>query len=145
MPQLLDVLDRKGKQVVRIEPEATVLEATQIMNQHGIGALVVTRRNRVVGIFTERDVLRRVVAEEKHPASTTLEEVMTMDVAVARLETTLEEASSVMKNRRIRHLPVCDDEGCLEGIVSIGDLNAWEADGHETTIHFLSEYIQGRM
>jgi CBS domain-containing protein len=50
-----------------------------------------------------------------------------------------------MKNRRIRHLPVCDTEGHLQGLVSIGDLNAWNADGQETTIHFLSQYIHGRV
>ena len=99
---------------------------------------------RVVGMFTERDVLRRVVAEMRDPATTLVEEVMTTDVACAQAHTTLDEAAGVMKNRRIRHLPVFDEEDRLEGLISIGDLNAWKTDGQETTIRFLSEYIHGR-
>ncbi len=140
-----DLLMRKGNLVHRIGPDATVFRATQLMNRMKIGALVVTDHDRVVGIFTERDVLRRVVAEARNPAETRVEEVMTRELACATPETTLEEASLVMKNRRIRHLPVCDEAGELAGLVSIGDLNAWEADGHETTIRFLNEYIHGRV
>ena len=92
----------------------------------------------------ERDVLRRVVAEGKDPITTLVEDVMTTDLACAQPYTTLEEASSVMKNRRIRHLPVLDEDDRLEGLISIGDLNAWKTDGQETTIRFLSEYIHGR-
>ena len=145
MATLGDVLARKGRQVVSIGPQASVLEATQIMNRQQIGALIVEEEGRVLGMFTERDVLRRVVAEEKSPSTTRVDDVMTTDVVCGGRETSLEEAAAVMKNRRIRHLPVCDDDGQLEGLVSIGDLNAWEADGHETTIRFLSEYIQGRV
>jgi len=145
MATIGEMLRRKGSTVHVIEPEATVLAATQIMNRMKIGALMVTEQGRVAGIFTERDVLRRVVAEERNPAVTRVEEVMTTELACATRETSLEEASLVMKNRRIRHLPVCDDDGQLVGLVSIGDLNAWEADGHETTIHFLNEYIHGRV
>lgn len=145
MASVGDLLAKKGNHVVCIQPNATVLEATQLMNRHKIGALVVTELGRLLGIFTERDVLRRVVAEERNPAATRIEDVMTTDVACAQGQTTLDEVASVMKHRRIRHLPVCDDQGRLEGMVSIGDLNAWEADGQETTIRWLSEYIHGRV
>lgn len=145
MAQISDLLAKKGTDVYTVAPTMTVLEATQLMNRQQVGALVVCAQRRVVGIFTERDVLRRVVAVEKSPSETTVGDVMTADIACARRETTLEEASAVMKNRRIRHLPVCDEAGHLQGLVSIGDLNAWEADGQETTIHFLSQYIHGRV
>ncbi|MEI8194748.1 MAG: CBS domain-containing protein [Phycisphaerae bacterium] len=145
MAQISDLLAKKGTDVYTVAPTMTVLDATQLMNRQKVGALVVCQQGRVVGIFTERDVLRRVVAVEKNPAITTVAEVMTADVACATRDTTLEEASAVMKNRRIRHLPVCDEAGHLQGLVSIGDLNAWEADGQETTIHFLSQYIHGRV
>ena len=145
MANVHEILAKKGSQVYSIDPQATVLKATQLMNYYKIGALVVTDGPRVVGMFTERDVLRRVVAEGRDPSTTSVEEVMTADVACAQMRTTLEEAAGVMKNRRIRHLPVCDEEDRLEGIISIGDLNAWQTDGQETTIRFLSEYIHGRV
>lgn len=143
MGTVADVLALKGDRVYTISPSATVLEATQVMNRHKIGALVVEDAGRVVGIFTERDVLRRVVAEEKSPSETAVEEVMTRDVACASPETGLEEVAAVMKNRRIRHLPVCSESGGLAGMISIGDLNAFESHGQETTIRWMSEYIHG--
>lgn len=149
MADVKDLLARKGSVVFCIAPAATVLEATQLMNRHKIGAIMVTEggegTGRILGIFTERDVLRRVVAEEMSPTETLIEEVMTPNVACATYATSIEEARTVMKNRRIRHLPVCTDEGKLLGMISIGDLNAWEADGQEMTIHFLNEYIHGRV
>ncbi len=70
---------------------------------------------------------------------------MTADVAFCRAETPLEEVSAMMRERRIRHLPVCDADGQLKGLISIGDLNAWNAQGLEVTIHHLHDYIHGRV
>ena len=145
MATVRDILQKKGGQVHTIEPMASVLDATKYMNRHKIGALVVQAGDRIVGIFTERDVLMRVVADERNPSRTLVEEVMTSEIACCGLDTDFEEVSAVMKNRRIRHLPVVDADGRLQGLVSIGDLNAFDADGKETTIHFLSEYIHGRV
>jgi CBS domain-containing protein len=152
MAQVMEILARKGSRVHTVSPSMTVLEATVQMNREKIGAVVVTVVNRegrsdsdrVVGMFTERDVLTRVVAEQRDPQSTRVEEVMTGDVAYCRPETELEEVAAVMQQRRIRHLPVCDGEGRLLGLVSIGDVNAWHAQGQEVTIHYLHEYIHGR-
>ncbi len=145
MPSLQDILMSKGNQIHTIRPEATVLEATRKMNQHKIGALVVMQDNQVVGIFTERDVLQRVVAEARSPAELRVAEVMTTDVICAEPDTDLEEASRIMKTRRIRHLPVCTSNGRLLGIISIGDINATYASEQQQTIHFLSDYIYGRV
>lgn len=145
MASVRELLARKGSSVQVVPPLATVLEATQKMNREKIGAVVVRDGAHVVGIFTERDVLRRVVAAELPPRDTHVADVMTTDVVCAALETDLEEVKSVMMNRRIRHLPVCDDDGQVVGMVSIGDVNAWEAAGAESTIGFLSDYIQGRV
>lgn len=144
MPQVRDLLARKGSDVLTIEPHCSVLEATQLMNRRQVGALVVTQNQQILGIFTERDVLRRIVAQEISPSETRIADVMTTNLACATLDTELDEASSVMKNRRIRHLPVCDEAGHLQGLISIGDLNAWYANDKETTIHFLNQYIHGR-
>jgi CBS domain-containing protein len=101
--------------------------------------------DRVVGIMTERDVLTRLVVEQRDPARTLVEEIMTSDVAFCSLETTLDELSSIMREKRIRHMPVCDADGKLQGMVSIGDLNAWHAHGQQEEIHHLHEYIHGRV
>jgi CBS domain-containing protein len=145
MPTVQDILSSKGSYLHTIGASATVLQATQLMNEHRIGALVVMDGSTVAGIFTERDVLRRVVAAQRDPSRVTVGEVMTQQVICCAPDTELDEASAIMKARRIRHLPVCDSDGKLAGMVSIGDLNALHATHQEQTIHFLSDYIYGRV
>jgi CBS domain-containing protein len=151
MATVADVLANKGGRVVCIGPAVSVLEATQRMNAHKIGALVVTAEgggrggcDGVVGMFTERDVLSRVVAAQRDPASTLVEEVMSTDVAFVRPDTDIDEVAAVMKERRVRHLPVCDGQGELRGLISQGDVNAWHIDGQAAAIEYLHEYIHGR-
>src|SRR5438128_1393896 len=134
------ILEQKGSRVHCIEPTATVLEATQRMNAQRIGALVVTDQGRVAGMFTERDVLRRIVGEQRDPAKVLVRDVMSTPVACCEPEMSLDDARRVMKDRRIRHLPVVTSAGQLLGLISIGDLNAYDVDGQQTTIHLLHEY-----
>lgn len=145
MPTVQDILASKGSFIHTVGAGATVLQATQLMNEQRIGALVVTSEANVVGIFTERDVLRRVVAAQRDPSRMTVGEAMSRQVICCSPQTELDEASAIMKDRRIRHLPVCDSDGSLVGLVSIGDLNALYASHQEQTIHFLHEYIYGRV
>ena len=141
-----DILAQKGSRVVvTVAKGETVLRAAQVMNEHRIGALVVLEGDQIAGMFTERDVLRRVVGEERAPAATRVEEVMTAEVACCTPQTPVEEARAAMKNQRIRHLPVVDGEGRLRGLVSIGDLNAFESASKEETIFWLNEYLYGRV
>ena len=143
MAYVSEILDKKGREVACVSPGQCVLEAVQEMNRRRIGAVVVVERGRVVGMFTERDVLQRVVGAEKSAKETLVGDVMTDEVACCRPGTSMEEVGAVMAKHRIRHLPVCSEEGELEGIVSIGDLNAWEVDGKEETIHWMHAYIEG--
>jgi CBS domain-containing protein len=145
MATVRDILDRKGSHVMTIGPDATVLEAAMLMNEHKIGSLVVTRGGQVIGLFTERDILRRVVGEQRDPARTSVGDTMTTELICCTPETTIEEARSTMKNRRIRHLPLVDEDRRLHGLISIGDLNAYEATSQEETIYLLREYIYGRV
>ncbi|HXG12672.1 MAG TPA: CBS domain-containing protein [Gemmataceae bacterium] len=145
MATVRDILTTKGSQVYAIDPEATVLEAAETMNRHKIGSLVVMTGGYVVGIITERDILQRVVVTRLDPAHTPVREVMTTEVVCCQPHTPLEEARGVLKNRRIRHLPVVDESKRLCGLISIGDLNAYDAHDHELTIHVMEEYIYGRV
>jgi CBS domain-containing protein len=145
MTTVQQILSNKGSQVWTVGKRVTVQQAAILMNEHRIGALVVLDQNQVAGMFTERDVLRRVVGEYRDPAQTYVEDVMTADVVCGTPETTIDEARGAMKNRRIRHLPVVDCEGQLRGLISIGDLNAFQAATQEQTIHLLHEYLYGRV
>ena len=138
------ILSEKGSQVHTISGSATVQEAAIEMNRHKVGALVVLSHDRIDGIFTERDVLRRIVAGQRNPATTLVEQVMTENVVCCHEKTTLDEARRVFKNRRIRHLPVLNEQRRLVGMISIGDLNAFKADNHEKTIHSLQAYLYER-
>ena len=144
MPTALEILSAKGMHVFSISPEATVLEATRRMNEHRIGAMMVLRGERVVGIFTERDVLH-VIGQERDPSEITVGEVMTRDVVCCGPDTTLEEMSEIMRSRRIRHIPICDEDAKLMGLISIGDINAHHASEQSMQIHYLNEYIYGRV
>jgi CBS domain-containing protein len=144
MADVREILATKGGRVISIGKNAMVLEAAQLMNQHKIGALVVIDNDMVEGIFTERDVLRRVVADQRNPAHTKVADVMTKDVACCHPHTAIDEAGSVMKHHRIRHLPVVGPDRRLHGMISIGDINAYHADSQAVTIQFLNEYLYGR-
>ncbi len=142
MATIQAVLSKKEGRVIRIAREATVLEAARSMNQHRIGALVVTEGDKVVGIFTERDILNRVVAVERDAAQVRVEEVMTAPVAVCTPQSSLQECRGVMREKRIRHLPVVDKEQ-LVGMISIGDLSAENEAEQASTISYLYEYLYG--
>ena len=142
MSTVQSVLAKKGGQVVTIGVADTALVAATLMNERGIGGLVVLDGGRVAGMFTERDILRRVVAMRRDPATTPLREVMTSPVAFCRRETTLDECRAVMTEKRIRHLPVVDEKGVC-GIVTIGDLMAHDVTDQQATIQYLNEYIFG--
>jgi CBS domain-containing protein len=150
MSTAAEVLRLKGFEVVTIRPENTVLEAAREMNLRRIGALVVVDERggdgaggglrQVVGMFTERDVLMRVVAAERDPRTTRVGDVMTPHVVYCTRRTPLAELKNLMRHRRIRHIPVLDD-GRLVGLISIGDLNAFETESLMQTITVLEEYI----
>lgn len=145
MGHVFDLLSEKGCHVESVRQGDTVLAATQLMNEHRIGAVVVMNGDKVAGMFTERDVLRRVVAEQRDPAHTPVGDVMTRKVICCTGQTTIDEARSIMRTKRIRHLPVVGAEGQLIGMISIGDLNAWSIADGEATIHYMNEYIYGRV
>jgi CBS domain-containing protein len=145
MATVRDILAKKGSQVWSIDGETSVLHAAQFMTKHQIGALLVLEGEHIAGMFSERDILQQVVADGRDPAHTRVADVMTVEVACCTPDTSLEEARGAMKNRRIRHLPVVDGDERLLGIISIGDLNAFQVADQEQTIFLLNEYLYGRV
>lgn len=140
MPTVRDLLARKRPDVVAVSPSDTALHGAQLMNQHGIGGLAVLDRGALVGMFTERDILRRVVAAGKDPAATRVREVMTSPVITCLPETSVDECGAILSGKRIRHLPVTDAKG-LVGIVTSGDLLAFQVAEHAATIQYLNSYM----
>jgi len=129
--------------VVRVQATDTVLEAVRRMDEANIGSVVVLDGDRVAGIFTERDLMRRVVLRSRDVASTPVAEVMTRDLLFSQPSERGEDAMGKMTRHRCRHLPVVDGER-LVGVVSIGDLMKEISDEQSVEIHFLKEYIYSR-
>lgn len=147
MALVSEILSVKGSKVYTITPEATVYEAVARMNQHKLGALVVVSREdarEVLGIFTERDVMRRVVGQLRYADLVVVGEVMTRDMVTCSPTLTIDEAAQIMQEQRIRHLPIIDQNDRLCGMLSIGDINAWHVSRANATITELNDYILGR-
>jgi len=146
MSTLSEILREKaGFPLFSIDQGASILDAVQMMNECSVGALIVTSAGHMSGIFTERDVLRKVLGQRLDPASVTVARVMTEKVICCTPGTSIEDARELMRSRRIRHLPILDAEGEVVGVVSIGDLNAHLTTHQEVEIHYLQEYLHGRV
>ena len=142
MSSIREVLERKGRTVLTIQRKASVLEAIGSMSQANIGALVIEQDGRPVGIFTERDYLRKIALEGRSSRETSVDEVMSSPlITVAPAETT-RAAMEAMTERRCRHLVVVDGEEMI-GIVSLGDLVKHMLVEKEAEVEQLSSYIAG--
>jgi CBS domain-containing protein len=140
MKSLKQLLGAKGSQVHFIQPDAKVIEALQLMARKDIGALLVMDGGRVVGIMSERDYARKVILQGKSSQDIAVRDIMTSGVVTVDPSKTIEDCMSLMTQRRIRHLPVCEGEK-LVGLVSIGDLVKEVIAEQEQTIRQLESYI----
>ena len=137
-----DVLAGKGNTVTTIAPTATVVELVAALGEHRIGALVVTSNGSTVdGIVSERDVARGLHLHGAAVLTLTVSALMTTEVRTCRPNDPVREVARVMTDRRIRHLPVLDDDGRLAGIVSIGDIVKKRIDELETETDQLVGYL----
>jgi CBS domain-containing protein len=140
---LKEILGKKGAVVHQVASSMTVRDAVRLMNNKTIGSLLVADGEQIVGIFTERDVLTRVIDAGRDPEQTTVAEVMTRSPQCVEETVTLQQAMSIMRQRRFRHLPITNREGAVIGMLSIGDLIAWLAEDQEQEIEKLVNYIAG--
>ena len=136
------LLERKNSQIRSINSSATVTDAVATMNHHRIGAVLVVDGGALVGIFTERDVLRRVVGAGLDPGKARVADMMTKDLVTVTPDTTVEQAMVLFTDKRCRHLPVIANEE-LKGLVSIGDVTRWIVDLHRSECEHLKNYIAG--
>ncbi len=142
MSLVSDILNKKGASVTTIDLGSTARDAADTMHRHHIGSVVIVNDGKIAGIFTERDLLNRVVAPGLDPAATPVRDVMTSKLAVCTRDTTIEECRGVMSRSKMRHLPVVEN-GDLIGIISSGDILSRELVDQEETIRYLHEYMHG--
>jgi CBS domain-containing protein len=137
-----EILNKKSSDVLTIHPDQSLHEASQILANKNIGALVVVDDHQMpVGMISERDIVHQL-AKKKSIASVTVGEVMTTEVVIAIPDDDVAYLSNTMTNQRIRHLPVMDD-GKLAGIVSIGDVVKAQLEYYEGEVRTLQAYITG--
>jgi CBS domain-containing protein len=143
MGHVSDILDGKGRDVLRIDAAATVYDAIVKMVEGNVGALLVYEGDRLAGIVTERDYLRRVTIKGRDERTTPVREIMTSELVFVGPDASVEECMAVMTERRIRHLPVLTESQDVVGIVSIGDVVKFQSREQSVQIRFLTEFISG--
>ena len=142
MTTVRSVLQTKDNTIWSIAPDALVFDALKIMADKNVGALLVMQKERVVGIFSERDYARKIVLKGESSHTTAIKDVMTSGVLSVNPEQSIDECMALMTNKHIRHLPVLEN-GKLIGLVSIGDVVKAIISEHEYTIKQLENYITG--
>jgi CBS domain-containing protein len=142
MTVLRDIIQRKGGDVFSVGPEATVFEALELMAEKNIGALLVCEGDKVHGILTERDCVRRVELQGRTVRDTPVKDIMTSKVLYVQTGQPLEECVAIMIDKNIRHLPVFDGEK-LVGLISARDALKEMVDEQKFVISQLEHYITG--
>jgi len=130
----------KNRQTHTVQDEQTVFEAARFMVERNIGAVPVLRDGKLVGIFSERDIMKRVVAQAHDPRTTKVSDIMTKDPVTVTPESSDEECMRLMRDHNCRHLPICEDKK-LWGLISLRDLLAHHVEEKEEEARHLKAYI----
>ena len=140
MSKIYDLV--KDYELHTITADQTVLEAAREMVAHNIGAIPVLRDGELVGIFSERDIMKRVVAEGRDPARTRVSEVMTANPLTVDVRESIEHCMVLMKEHGFRHLPICDGKK-LKAIVSLRDILLRDLTEKDEEVRMMRAYIHG--
>ncbi len=140
MTYVEQLLKTKVNDIWSIAPQATVYEALQIMSEKDVGALLVLDKGNLVGIFSERDYARKLILKGRFSKDTIVGELMTREVLYIESQSTIEHCMALMTVKRVRHLPVLENERLI-GIVTIGDVVRQIISDQEFTIQQLEKYI----
>lgn len=138
MQRIVDLV--KDRDVYFVETSRSVLDTVRFMAEKNIGAVAVVRGEELVGIFSERDLMKRVVAPGKNPSATTVEEVMTADPLVVSPQEEITDCMRMMKEHSFRHLPICDGRK-LKGLLSLRDLLLHDLVEKDGEIQSMRAYI----
>jgi len=142
MKTVQQLLETKGAAIVSVSPDTKVIDALRVMAEREIGAVLVVDNGRLVGIMSERDYARKVILKGKSSQETPVRDIMTERVIYVRPQQTVPDCMALMTNKRVRHLPVLDEER-LVGILSLGDLVKETISEQEFIIQQLENYIHG--
>jgi CBS domain-containing protein len=143
--ELLGTKDFKYRVTVTVQPKEMVSAAVRKMAKHDRGSLAVCdEAGKLVGIITERDIVRKCLTSGKNPDKISIQDVMTKRIVVGKPEDDLNYAIGVMKDIRIRHIPIVDDREQVMGMISMRDLLGVQLEQRDIEIRFLSDYISGR-
>lgn len=142
METINQILQRKGNKIYSVSPETTVFDALKLMADKNIGAVLVIDKGKLCGIMSERDYARKVVLQGKFSKEIPVKEIMSSNVICVEPDQTINNTKAIMINKRIRHLPVMENDELL-GIVSIGDIVNAVIEKHSLTIDQLVTYIKG--
>ncbi len=137
-----DILEEKKQEIFSVAPDTTVFDTIKLMVEKNIGAMLVMAENRVEGIFTERDYLKKIILKGYSSKETPVKDVMTGKMAYISPDAFLEEGLAVMSEKKCRHLPVFENKKLL-GVISIGDLAKRIIKDQKIAITNLNEYIAG--
>ena len=130
----------KNQTTISAEPEQTVLEVARLMVDHNIGAVPVLQQGRLIGIFSERDLMNRVVVEGRDAARTPVSEVMTEDPLTVELTDSLETCMTLMRRHGFRHLLVCSGRE-LRGVVSLRDIVLHDLNEKDDEVRMMRAYL----
>lgn len=133
-------LIRDRQETYHVDGGQTVMEVVALMVEHNVGAVAVLHQGELAGIFSERDLMKRVVAESRDPRSTRVSEVMTKDPTIVQTERSLEDCLKLMRERGFRHLPVCRGKQ-LQGLISLRDLLAHAVVEKDGEVQMMRAYI----
>lgn len=141
MKTVRQVLETKGSTVYSVAPESLIYDALLLMAEHHIGALAVMQRDKLVGIFSERDYAREVALKGRTSRTSTVGDIMSVQLTTVHLGDTVDHCMNIVSGKRVRHLPVLEDDK-LVGLLSIGDLVKETIAYQEFLIQQLESYIQ---
>jgi len=136
------ILNQKPREIFSVSPDATVFDAIRMLDEKNIGALLVMKNEKLVGLFSERDYTRKITLHGKRSRETQVSEVMTADLKVVSPSEGVEQCLRLMTDKRVRHLPVLDGDKVI-GIISIGDLVKQVIASQSAAIAHLESYISG--
>lgn len=140
MVTIRDILNEKGQNIYFVSPETTVYESLEKMSAHNVGSMLVMEDEKLMGIFTERDYMKKIILQNKASKTTIVKDIMTANPVCITPSDSVDNALSIMTKQHCRHLPIIEKSKII-GVVSIGDLVKKKISSMDATIKHLSDYI----